>query len=571
MGTPLRLLIVDDSEDDARLLERHLVRADFDVSSQRVDSRTDLVGALDRAEWDIVLGDFSMPGFSGLEALSVVRARSADLPFIIVSGTIGEESAVDAMRSGAADYVMKGHTARLVPVIERELREARSRRERRRAEERLRYLAHHDELTGLPNRTLFMDRLQQALLEADRRDDTVSILILDMDRFQVVNDTLGHATGDVLLQAVGRRLEAGLDPGQTLARLAGDEFAFLLWNIDTADGAARTAQAVLDSFSEPFTVAERELRAAASAGVAVYPDDASEPDSLLGSAYAALREAKRGGRHTFQFFTDAMTSQASRSLALEHDLRLALDGEAFDLHYQPLLSTESGRIVQLEALLRWTSPERGRVPPGEFIPLAEETGLIIPLGGWSLRAACEQAGRWRRDGVAVPVAVNVSVLQLRRGDLADQVRRALDEAGLSGPDLAIEVTESALMADPATAATTLERLRQLGVTISLDDFGTGYSSLSYLKDLPLDRVKIDRSFIRHVPDDPHDTALTAAIIAMGSRLGLSVVAEGVETERQADFLVDESCDLLQGYLLGRPEPASDATARLRAQAGPGPT
>jgi len=568
MTVPLRLLVVDDSPDDATLILRHLAREGYAVEHLRVDGRAELVAALETREWDIVVCDYTIPGFSGLVALELIRERELDLPFIFVSGTIGQETAVGAMRSGANDYVMKDDLRRLGPAIERELREAISRRDRRRAEERLHFLAHHDPLTGLPNRLVFMDRLEDALRRADDSGRVVGVAFVDLDRFKAVNDTLGHTMGDRVLEAVADRLTRCTRPGDTIARLSGDEFTLVLPEMSGPKDAKPVAEKILRELARPFRVENREIYLGASLGIALYPEDAGDARSLVRAADGALQEAKQRGRSNCQFFTAGMMARAEENLALEQELRKALEHrDDLELHYQPIVASRTGRIVQLEALLRWRHPERGLLSGSAFIPLAEEVGLIVPLGGWALEAAARQAAAWRRElGGEVPtIAVNVSAVQMRSA-FADTVEAVLHEAGLDGSALVIELTETAVMDEPDVAAETLSRLRELGVRVSLDDFGTGYSSLAHLRRLPIDHLKIDRSFVRRVPDHPDDTAIASTIVAMGRLLQLSVVAEGVETESQAKFLRDEGCDLMQGHLFGRPHPAYEIRPRIREAA-----
>ena len=564
MSRELRLLIVEDSDDDARLVLRTVEQAGWEVTWERVDTRDGLRATLRDRTWDIVLSDYSMPSLIGTEALALVRDVDADLPFIFVSGTIGEETAVEAMRCGAADYVMKHNLSRLPPAIERELREASTRRERRKAQDRLRYLALHDELTGLPNRVLFVNRLEQTAREADRRGRSIGVLIVDLDRFSIINDTLGHGQGDRLLKAVGVRLTTNLPSAYTVARLSNDLFAILLTDLEGSAAAARIGGEVLRHLSEPFRAEDREIRIGASIGVSLYPADSRDVEALLRNANIAGQQAKRDGRNTLRFFTEELRMDAANTVALEHALRRAVTNQEFDVHYQPIVDTRTGRIVQLEALLRWSVPNHGPVSPSDFIPLAEATGLIDELGSWTLRTACRQAVHWQAEGLdPISIAVNVSPLQVRRGDLPGVVREALAESGLPASRLAIELTESVVMDPEGPAGRVLQELRDLGVTISLDDFGTGYSSLSRLKHLPLDRIKIDRSFISQVPEDPGDTAIARAIIAMARHLKLDTVAEGVTNARQVDFLVREGCDFMQGYLFGRALPASDVSVLLQ--------
>ena len=571
MAVRLRLLIVDDSDDDATLILRHLAREGYDVEHLRVDTRVDLLAALDGREWDVVICDYTIPGFSGLVALNLIRERELDLPFIFVSGTIGEETAVCAMRSGANDYVMKGDLRRLGPAIERELREAVSRRDRRRAEERLHFLAHHDPLTGLPNRLVFMERLQEALRKSDDTGRAVGVAFVDLDRFKAVNDTLGHTMGDRVLEAVADRLKRCTRPGDSIARLSGDEFTLVLTDMAGAEDAKPVSEKILAELAIPFRIENREIYLGASLGIALYPRDADDARSLVRAADGALQEAKQQGRSNCQFFTAGMMARAEENLALEQQLRKALEyREGLELYYQPIVGARTGGIAQLEALLRWQHPERGLLPGASFVPLSEEVGLIVPLGAWALEAAVRQAADWRRElGDDVPpVAVNVSAIQMRSTAFADTVETLLEQVGLPGPALIIELTETAVMEEPDVAARTLARLRELGVKVSLDDFGTGYSSLAHLRRLPLDHLKIDRSFVRHVPDEPDDTAIASTIVAMGRLLQLAVVAEGVETEHQAEFLRGEGCDLMQGHLFGRPHPASEIRSRIRERLAP---
>lgn len=566
MAVPLRLLVVDDSPDDATLILRHLAREGYEVEHLRVDSRLDLISALDTREWDAVVCDYTIPGFSGLAALEVIREREVDLPFIFVSGTIGQETAVGAMRSGANDYVMKDDLGRLGPAIQRELREAESRRDRRRAEERLHFLAHHDPLTGLPNRVVFMERLEAALGRADESGRVVGVAFVDLDRFKAVNDTLGHTMGDRVLEAVADRLKRCMRPGDSIARLSGDEFTLVLPEMSGPDDARPVSERILGELARPFRVEGREIYLGASLGVALYPQDAVDARSLVRAADGALQEAKQRGRSNCQFFTTGMMARAEDNLALEQELRKSLEHrEDLELHYQPIVTAGAGRVVQLEALLRWNHPDRGLLTGAAFVPLAEEVGLIVPLGALALEAAARQAAEWRRElGSGVPrIAVNVSAIQMRGAAFAEIVKNTLDEAGLDGSALVIELTETAVMQEPDVAAETLTRLRELGVEVSLDDFGTGYSSLAHLRRLPLDNLKIDRSFVRRVPDHPDDTAIASTIMAMGRLLQLAVIAEGVETEQQATFLRAEGCDMMQGHLFGHPHPASEIQTRIR--------
>ncbi|MBI5462049.1 MAG: EAL domain-containing protein [Gammaproteobacteria bacterium] len=861
MNIPLRVLLVEDSEDDASLLLRELKRGGYAPTHRRVDTPEALIEALDNQTWDIILSDYTMPRFSGTQALSLVRGRGLDVPFIFVSGTIGEDTAVSAMKAGAQDYIMKGSLKRLIPAVQRELREAVLKRERvqaeterrqsearfrnilsiaadaivtvneeqriilfnqgaerifgysaeevvdqsldillpphlidayrrhiqdfihdpdsarslhgqheiygqrkngeefpaeasmsklsenghttftvilrdiserkraeqelsllqnitqaaidagdvpaalavtlnkvcetsgwtlaqawvpgpggatlecspawhcrgpglgefrraslscaikpgqclpgrawsskqpawvadvtcdadfqradiaraadlktgmaipvladedviavleffarepheqdarliqlvtavaaqigniiqrKRTEERLHYLAHHDTLTGLPNRVLFTDRLRHATIEADRRERLVGVAFIDLDRFKTINDSLGPAIGDFWLKAVAERLVRCVREVDTVARLAGDEFTLILADMGHIDHAARVSQKILDSFAYPFRIAGHELYTSASLGMTLYPLDDHDIEGLLRNADTAMYRAKERGGDAYEFFSTDMTSNAQARLALENALRGALEREEFELHYQPVVDLASGHMRGVEALVRWRHPERGLVPPGEFIPVAEETGLIVPLGEWVLRTACRQCRNCGPAGtLPLRLAVNVSPRQFERGQLIKIVTKVLDDTGFDPRYLDLEITETLLMQNAETAIAAMHQLGMLGVQFSVDDFGTGYSSLSYLKHLPIGRVKIDKSFVDDIPTDPNDAAIVTAIISMARSLGLKVIAEGVETAAQIGFLREQNCDAIQGYYFSRPVPAGDLSRLLK--------
>jgi diguanylate cyclase (GGDEF)-like protein/PAS domain S-box-containing protein len=436
--------------------------------------------------------------------------------------------------------------------------------ERTLAQEKIRFLAYHDELTGLPNRTLLIDRLGQTVLEAGRRGRRVAVLCLDLDRFKIVNESLGHDTGNALIKNVAQRLLECVRPGDSVARLEGDEFAMVFADVAQPDDAYRVLHRIKERFALPITVDGHNLFVTLSIGVALYPLDGTDADALLRNAEAAMHQAKAHGGDTHRFYAAQMTAASAERLALENGLREALERGEFLLHYQPQVDLRSGHITGMEALVRWRHPERGMVPPATFIPLAEEIGLIVPIGEWVLRAACLQARAWQKENPgAIRVAVNLSPQQFREPGLGETVRRILNETGLDPRLLDIELTESVLAGNPDSVAGVLGELERLGSQISIDDFGTGYSSLSHLKRFPVDVLKIDQSFVRDCTADADDAAIVQAIITMAHALGIQTIAEGVETKEQLEFLHRNGCDAMQGYYFSRPVPAEEITRLLR--------
>jgi diguanylate cyclase (GGDEF)-like protein/PAS domain S-box-containing protein len=681
----LRALVVEDSREDTDLLRLQLKRHGYEPVIERVETPDEMRRLLAEQPWDLVIADYSLPRFNAIEALSVLHEHDLDLPFIILSGTIGEETAVAAMKAGAHDYIMKGNAARLIPAIERELRDASDRVVRRRAERALRenerqfrsliehssdittvvnlggtilylspsierilghrsqdlvaskfqefvhpedvgplhellthpadgsqtvefrfkemsggwrsleatvnpllddpgicgivmncrditlrkrdeatirHLAYYDALTGLPNRVLFNDRLAQALAHARRHGARgVSIMFLDLDRFKTINDTLGHSAGDDLLRAVGVRLTGALREGDTVARLGGDEFLFLLPGVDDVEGAARVGEKILELFAQPFDVQSHELHVTTSIGISIFPSDAATAEALLQNGDTALYRAKEMGGNGYQLYAPGMSAMAARRLMIENSLRRALDRNELLLYYQPLVSIDGSEITGVEALLRWPHPELGFIPPMEFIPTAEETGLIVPLSRWVLQTACTQMRKWLDTGFPLKtMSVNVSARRFNDSNLPGMLADILASTGLDGRHLSIELTETVMMSDVEATIRTLHQLKALGVRISIDDFGTGYSSLSYLKRLPIDTLKIDKSFVQDIPEDGEDAAIAMLIISMAHDLKLSVVAEGVETAEQLSFLREKKCDTIQGFLISKPLPVDELEA-----------
>ncbi|MGZ4969307.1 MAG: EAL domain-containing protein [Methylobacter sp.] len=795
---PLRILIVEDSEDDTLLLVDQLeIEGGRPVDWQRVETEPALVEALQQ-HWDIVLSDYTMPHLSGMRALEVVRQYDLDLPFIFVSGTIGENTAVKAMKSGAQDYVMKGNLSRLVPAVERELEEAQLRRERRQTEQRvrklsqvveqaadsvlvtdpngfieyvnpafermtgyerdeiignkpsllksgrhdqafyqsiwqtvtkgeifrgtlinrrkdgelfyeekiitplkdeqghvthlvstgrditervradearaqlvaileatpdlvaildpdgclhylnnagyrllgldpkidisklclpelfperiarlmqaeawpiayhtgswsgetalrrvdeieipvsqvllvhrdaageveylstiardiserkrfeaeLRHQATHDILTGLPNRILLMDRLAAELERARHANNSVVLLFLDINNFKRINDSMGHTVGDTLLQQIAGRLQAALRPNDTIARHGGDEFAVIAGDLPRSDNVLNVLavlRKVYDAFERPMLLGAQEAYITFCTGIAIYPNDGAGAEDLLRNAGTAMYRAVVAGHNQYRFYAPDMNARSHELLTLETDLRLALKRNEFIVYYQPKAELGSGRIVAMEGLIRWQHPQRGLVSPAGFVSMLEESGLIIPAGEWVLGQACAE---FMEMGLSdMRISVNVSASQFNDPELLRKVSRIMQQENMPPNVLELEVTENIVMQDPAAAADTLKKLRALGVRIAIDDFGTGYSSLSYLKRFPLDALKIDQSFVRDLTRDANDAAIVEASITLGKKLGLEVVAEGVETKEQFEFLRAHGCDLAQGYYVSRP-------------------
>ncbi len=452
--------------------------------------------------------------------------------------------------------------------------------ERKQAEDQIRFLAYYDGLSRLPNRVLFMERLNLALDSARRQGHTLAILFLDLDRFKRINDTLGHSVGDRLLQEVAERLKKCLrssdtvargDPmasSDTVARLGGDEFIVSITDITRGEDAAKVASRILDALHEAFRLDAHEVVITGSIGISVFPNDGGDAETLLKNADAAMYHAKDAGRNGFQFYSGSMNAAAFQRLSLENSLRKALERGEFQLHFQPQIDVDAGTIFGAEALIRWRHPDLGLVSPAEFIPLAEETGLILPIGEWVLRQACAQARAWQDAGHGpLLIAVNLSGRQFRQQELVQTVEQALASAGLDPRHLELELTESILMRSVEETVDTLKQLKAMGLRVSVDDFGTGYSSLNYLTRFPIDTLKIDQSFVRGITTDPGDAAITAAIIAMARGLKIAVIAEGVETQDQLVYLRQRGCRLMQGYLFSRPVPAEQFELLLRDRTG----
>ena len=553
-GTPdaSRILLVEDSEDDAQLLLAELTKLGRPVEVVRVETAAEMEAALGNGEWDLVIYDHRLPRFDSIRAFNLLRRTRLDIPFVIMSGILAEETAATVMRLGANDFIDKSKPARLVPVIERELRQAKLRRAKEDAEETLRHLTYVDSLTGLPNGRMLVERIDKHLDERPAGGPPAMLIVLNLDRFRRVNESLGPNAGDRMLQEVARRLTASVAESGEVARLSQDKFAVYVKSVTEASAQSRV-QSIAGAFTRPFAVAGEETFISCTAGYSLYPDDATDPAGLMQRAESAMFDARRTGPGTLARFDGDPARRLGPLLRLENALRHAVEhGELF-LLYQPQIDLASGKVACSEALVRWQHPQLGTLTPDKFIPLADETGLIQDVGRWVLGEATRQTREWTdrgREGAIV--AVNVSAVQFRRPRFASEVAQALTDAGLDATQLGIEITETVLMEDVDTTTHTLSRLKDMGVRISIDDFGTGYSSLAYLKRFPIDELKIDRSFVAGLNDDTDNLAIVRTIIALAKALKLDVVAEGVETEDQLEFLRAMGCDRAQGYLLGRP-------------------
>jgi diguanylate cyclase (GGDEF)-like protein len=570
-GGKARILIADDDVQVRELL-CELLSPNYECVG--VNSAEQALTLLRAERFDLILSDIRMGGLSGLEMVPHVLSIAPETMVIMISAGQNIECAVEALRVGAFDYITKPFALRHVEAaVRRALDHLALRESKRRYEHDLKelikqrtaqvdHLSYHDGLTGLPNRTLFEDRVAQAILAAQRNRRMLAVMLLDIDRFQTTNDTLGPVIGDRVLCDVAERLGGCVREGDSIARLGSDEFAILLTQLESTEDAENLHQKIVAAFRHPFQCGAHELYLTASKGISFYPLDGTNTHSLLKNAGAALCEAKEQGGDGYQAYRAAMNAGSLKRLELENSLRRALDRDEFVVYYQPQADVSTRNITGVEALVRWQHPELGFISPAEFIPLAEETGLMVPLGEWVLRTACAQAKAWQRAGFTnLSVSVNLSLRQFRQTNLTGMVEQVLTETGLAPSCLELELTESSVMKNTERAVATLRRLQALGIRIAIDDFGTGYSSLNYLKNLPIDTLKIDRSFVRDAATNPVDAAIVQAIITLAHSLNLRVKAEGVETQEQLDFLRRLRCDEIQGYLLSRPLPA-EALERL---------
>jgi diguanylate cyclase (GGDEF)-like protein/PAS domain S-box-containing protein len=677
----LRVLCVDDSADDAELNVLALQRHGFELVTKRVDRRDDAQVALAQ-EWDLILCDYSMPAFSAIAMLELIKDLGADVPCLIVSGAVGEEAAVETIRMGAYDYVFKNNLKRLGPAVERALRDTELRRarvlmegqlreretrlrllfeqlpalviscdtsltvtsvegaqlsqvpdapaaligshvassplladesrfpirhahlqalqggsaeyemiwagktfrghveplrdvagrivgtiavafditERKIAEQRLAYFAQYDPLTDLPNRALLEDRMMQAISMAQRHNGGVALVTIDIDRFKEVNDLYGTGNGDEVLRLVASRMRRLVDGGATVSRIGDDQFAILLVDIPTQQEATAFVERLHASFETPFILGDLEIYLTISSGVCSYPDDGHDGYALIRSSEAAMLAAKQTGGNNYRNFLPSMIASSSERLALKRDLRIAAAAGQFVLYYQPIFRAEDLVFAGFEALVRWQHPILGLLPPDHFIGLAEETGAIDELGAYVFKDVCRQLGEWGARGARVPrICVNISARQFERPGLKESIAGTLRETGISPERIELELTESSIMRDITGGIAMLHELKSLGVRLSVDDFGTGYTSLSYLRRFPIDVLKIDKAFLRDMLPGSQDEAIVKAIVTLASNLGLTSIAEGIESRVTLEQIRNIGADEVQGFFLGEPTPVADAS------------
>jgi diguanylate cyclase (GGDEF)-like protein len=558
------ILIIDDDE-QIRSLLRDLLCPNHSCTT--VGSAEEALAILDSINFNLVISDINMGGISGLDLVPRVLERTPDTVVVMISGQQTIDFAIEAMRAGAFDYITKPLDLRLVETaVNRALAHHRLLSQKRLYENHLEelikkrtaeieHLAYHDGLTDLPNRVLFEDRCTQALAIAQRNQNLVAVMLVSLDRFKKVTESLGHAAGDVVLTDAAARLQRCVSIGDTVARFEGDEFALLLTHVAETEDLAEIGRAIHDVFKTPFRLGSREVYVSTSIGISLFPFNGKDTSMILRNAVAAQYRAKKQGGNNYQFYAADMNALAVKRLELETSMRRAIKNKEFVTYYQPVVNLASGAVVGSEALVRWQHPELGLLPPGRFIGLAEDTGLILDIGDIVLREACARTRAWQDRGFAgLRIAVNISARHFQQTSFSERLLEILDETGFDPTCLELELTETSIMENTQAAVKLLGQIRKLGVKVAIDDFGTGYSSLSYLKHLPIDTVKLDRSFVMGATTDPDDAALVMAIVTLAHNLRLRVIAEGVETDDQVSFLRLLKCDEAQGYLFGKPMP-----------------
>lgn len=549
-----RILLIEDNEGDARLLTELLTfSSPGRYELVQVGTLKEALALLTNHSFNVVLTDLNLPDTDGVNTVKHIQNHNQFIPIVVLSGENSEELALEVVQIGAQDYLVKGQgDGHLISrAIDYSI-------ERKRIEQKLTYLANYDSLTGLANRLLFRERLDRALIRADRYNSLVALIVIDLDRFKNVNDTLGHDAGDNLLVQVANRLKQCTRDGDTIARLGGDEFTMVLEDIKNIEDVKTVSEKVLSQMKEHFDVNSHDIYMTPSIGITIYPIDDTNAGNLFVNADSAMYEAKESGRNCYRFYTADMNIDLAEKMELETRLRRAIEKEEFVLYYQPKFCVHSNEPIGAEALIRWKDPDKGMISPAVFIPLAEETGYIAQITDWVLQEACKQNSLWQREGYKpIRMAVNLSPIQFTQEDIAKRIFNQIICSDLAPKYVELEITEGALVEDVEKSTEILNELKQWGIHISIDDFGTGYSSLSYLKKIPLDTLKIDQSFVRDLMEDSDDAAIVSAIIAMAKSLRLNVIAEGVETLEQLNYLTAKGCNEVQGYYTGKPVPAGE--------------
>jgi len=566
---PIRVLYIEDSPQDEYFV-RELLNEQFETEFEfhNVEDVKEGLDFLACEPVDVIL--FDVGDHSGFDDQVVYRIRqqAPDVPVIVMSDEQQVALVCDSDQSLAPDVLDKGGLDKdgLVRAIRFAIEKNELLTQLNRLKKTERHLAYHDCLTNLPNRYLFLDRLNQAITRSKRSGNKTALLFLDLDGFKRINDALGHSVGDELLTSIAKRLRKAVREIDTVARIGGDEFTVVLVDLQDDQDAAKIAQKIHRTMSKPFIINEQELFMTVSIGISFYPNDGLDVESLIRRADIAMYRAKSHGKNTFKLFNLSMDAKFFEDLTLENSLRRAVENEELVLHYQPFVNLETGVVTGAEALVRWNHPKFGLVPPVKFIPIAEETGLIVAIEKWVLNSACRQLSVWQDQGYSsFQVAVNLSAREFRGHNLVPMITGILGETGVAANSLCLEITESNVMQNVDNTIKILKKLKDIGINLSVDDFGTGYSSLNYLKRFPLDTLKVDRTFVQGIPDDRNDTAISTAIVVLGHSMGLRVVAEGVETAAQVAFLRSLECDQMQGFYFSKPVPADRLTELLQAE------
>jgi len=552
----IRVLLIEDNPADVRIVQEMLSASlNFSFDFSFVENIQNALIYIKKNQYDVALLDLSLPDSFGIDTVQTLVTANPDLPIVILSGTDDEKVAMNAVHNGAQDYLVKGQGA--TALLIRSLTYAI---ERKRTEQKMSYLAQYDVLTNLPNRALFYDRLKQAIKRAVRSSKKGALMFLDLDNFKDVNDRLGHTAGDQLLVELSNRLKNCIRDEDSLSRLGGDEFTFILNGIKDKKDTTVIAQKIQKAIKKLILIDGQEIFVSISIGIVLFSNEYDTPELLIKHADMALYAAKAKGRGTYVYYENKMDQRANKRINIINDLRFALDRNEFELYYQPQIDLATGELIGMEALIRWQHPKLGLLAPSKFVPLLEETGLIVAVGDWVLYEACNQNRLWQQEKLAtLRVAVNLSSRQFHQKSLLNCIKKCLHDSNLLAKYLQIEVTESTLMTNSHESVTILNELRDLDIQLSIDDFGTGFSSLSYLRLFPFQALKIDRSFVKEIATDSNVEKIMTAVITLAHSLDMQVVAEGVEIEKQLPYLVENGCDEVQGYLFSKPMSATDCT------------